>query len=157
MQNGHHYQGDVFDIIDDDWDLMVAHPPCTYLANSGVRWLHEKDNRWDQMEKGCEFFKALMNANIPRIAVENPIMHKHAKALGIGDPFQVVQPWMFGENESKAICLWLKGLMPLIPEIDSKPGHIEQKIWAMPQTQQRQKERSRFYKGVAKAMAEQWG
>ena len=74
----YHYQGDVFDIIDQGWDLMIAHPPCTYLTNAGVSWLYRKEGRWDQMKDGAEFFRRLLDAPIPKIAVENPIMHKYA-------------------------------------------------------------------------------
>lgn len=154
---GPHVQGDVFEIINNGWDLMIAHPPCTYLANSGVRWLYEQPDRWQKMEEGCAFFNALKNAGIPRIAIENPIMHKHAKAKGIGDPTQTVQPWHFGEPESKAVCLWLNGLMPLRLEHTGKPDKLEQRVWRMPPGPERQKERSRFFKGIARAMAEQWG
>jgi len=103
---GPHYQGDVFDIIGDGWDLMIAHPPCTYLTNSGVTWLHKDPSRWAKLDDGAAFFKALLNADIPMIAVENPIMHKYAKErIGGTKQTQVVQPWMFGHLEQKATCL----------------------------------------------------
>ena len=104
---GPHYEGDVFDIIHDGWDMMVAHPPCTYLANSGVRWLHTDPTRWAKLDEGAAFFKALWEADIPKIAIENPIMHKYAKErIGCGKQTQTVQPWMFGHTEKKATCLW---------------------------------------------------
>jgi len=157
---GYHYQGDVFDIINQDWDLMIAHPPCTYLANSGVRWLRSKYG-WNQerlrnLKKGVDFFCKLKAANIKKIVVENPIPHKYA-VKRIGRYNQLVQPWVFGENESKAVCLWLKELPPLIPDITKKPDKLEQRVWRMAPGPNRQKERSRFFKGIARAMAEQWG
>ena len=113
---GKHYQGDVFDIINDGFDLMIAHPPCTYLTNAGVTHLHKDAKRWLDLFDAAEFFKKLLNADIQKIAVENPIMHKYAKRL-IGDvkQSQVIQPWMFGHMEQKATCLWLKGLPELRP------------------------------------------
>jgi len=155
---GEHYQGDVFDIIDDGWDMMIAHPPCTYLANSGVRWLYKDGElnleRWRDMHDGAKFFKSLLNAaHIPRICIENPIMHKHAQ---IRKQDQLVQPWMFKENESKAVCLWLKGLPKLAPYMTDKPELLDHRVWRMPPGPDRQKERSRFFKGIARAMAEQW-
>jgi len=136
------------------WDLMIAHPPCTYLANSGVRWLYEQEGRWDRMRWGAMFFQRLLDADIPKICVENPIPHKHAK---LPKYTQIVQPWMFGDNESKATCLWLKGLPKLVPDVTVKPDKLEQRVWRMPPGPDRQKERSRFFPGIARAMAEQWG
>lgn len=105
-QPGQHYQGDVFDIIDDGWDLMIAHPPCTYLANSGVRWLHTNEGRWADMVKGAEFFKSLLNTNIDKICIENPIPHKYAVEI-IGRKYdQLIQPWQFGHMESKATYVY---------------------------------------------------
>lgn len=151
----YHYQCDIFDVLDNGWDLMIAHPPCTYLTNSGVRWLHTDPTRWDKMRDGANFFKTLLNANIPRIAVENPIPHKYALEI-IEDKYtQIIQPWMFGHGETKATCLWLKNLPKL------KPTNIvegrEQKVHLMPPSPDRWKERSRTYQGIANAMAEQWG
>jgi hypothetical protein len=151
---GKHYCGNVLDIINDGWDLMIAHPPCQYLANSGVSWLHRQPGRWEKMIEGAEFFKRLWEANIPRICIENPIMHKYAKEV-IGSSYhQKIQPWEFGHGEQKAVCLWLKGLSPL------KPTNIvsgrEQRVLNMSPSKDRAKERSRFYSGIASAMAEQW-
>lgn len=160
---GPHYQGDVFDIIDEGWDLMVAHPPCTYLCNSGVRWLHSKEGRWDEMMQGAEFFRRLITSNIPCIAVENPIMHTYAKAIIGCGPDQIIQPWMFGHKEKKATCLWLKGLPKLTPttnlktETDAMPIAQQQRIaWQSP-GKDRWKIRSTTFKGIADAMADQWG
>ena len=113
---GPHYQGDIFDVLNNGWDLMIAHPPCTYLSNSGVCHLHKSTDRWPKLFEGAAFFKRLLDAGIPRIAVENPIMHKYGKQLiGGVKQSQVVQPWMFGHTEQKATCLWLKGLPNLEP------------------------------------------
>ena len=112
---GPHYQGDVFDIIDDGWDLMIAHPPCTYLCNSGVSWLHKSIERWSQLIDGAVFFRHLIDAPIPKVCIENPIQHKYAKQIIGYKQTQIVQPWMFGHLESKATGLWLRGLTPLTP------------------------------------------
>ena len=106
-----HYQGDVRDLlIHNAWDLMIGHPPCTYLTNSGVRWLSEDPERWQQLDEGAAFFKLLLDADIPKIAIENPIPHKYAVER-IGRKYdQIIQPWQYGHGETKATCLWLKGL-----------------------------------------------
>jgi len=155
-REGNHIQGDVRDILEEGWDLMIAHPPCTYLANSGVRWLHERPERWEKLEEAAEFFRTLLNAPIKRICVENPIPHKYAIEL-IGRKYdQIIQPYQFGEPYSKATCLWLKNLPPLKPTKILTRG-IEQKVWKEPPSLERWKNRSRTYPGIAKAMAEQWG
>lgn len=157
----YHYQGDVRDILYEGWDMMIAHPPCTRLTNSGVRWLAER-NLWDDMKHAAEFFKLLWNAPIAKIAIENPIMHKYAREI-IGDKYsQIIQPWMFGHSESKATCLWLKNLPPLVPtKILARPGHG----WdnqtpsgqnKLPPSENRWRERSRTYSGFAEAMSDQW-
>lgn len=151
---GPHYQGDVLDLLDGGWDLMIAHPPCTYLANSGVRWLYEKEERWQKLINGATFFRTLLEADIPKIAVENPIMHKWARKIIGRGPDQTVQPWQFGHGETKAISLWLHNLPKL------KPTNVvegrEARIHKMPPSEERSKLRSRFFEGVAAAMAEQW-
>jgi len=161
---GPHYQGNVFDIIGDGWDLMVAHPPCTYLTNSGVTWLHKDPSRWAKLDGGAAFFKDLLNADIPMIAVENPIMHKYAKErIGGVKQTQVVQPWMFGHLEQKATCLWLKGLQPLVAtnnvkdEMMALPKNQRERLHYLPPSADRWKIRSTTYQGIARAMAEQWG
>jgi hypothetical protein len=158
-----HIQGDVLEIINDGWDLMIAHPPCTYLCNSGVSWLHRIEGRWDQMREGAEFFKALLNAPIPKICIENPIMHKYAKEI-IGDNYaQLVQPYQFGHPESKATCFWLKGLEPLQETENVKeqwqalPKKEAQRLHMLPPSKDRWKIRSETYQGIANAMAQQWG
>lgn len=159
----YHYQGDVFDIIDQNWDLMIAHPPCTYLTNAGVSWLYRKEGRWDQMKDGAEFFKKLLEADIPKIAVENPIMHKYAVEIIGRRQNQVVQPWMFGHMEQKATCLWLKGLPELKPTNNVKedmlklPKTVAQRLHYLPPSKDRWKIRSETYQGIADAMADQWG
>jgi hypothetical protein len=146
---GPHYQGDVFDIIGDGWDMMIAHPPCTHLAVSGARWW--KDKVREQAE-ALYFVDLLMHAPIPRIAIENPVSKI---STAIRKPDQIVQPWQFGHGETKATCLWLKGLPKLVPTkvVDGR----EARIHMMSPGPDRWKERSRTYQGIADAMASQWG
>ena len=160
---GNHYQGDVKDILKEGWDLMIAHPPCTYLSNSGVMWLHRQEGRWEKMKEGALFFKSLFNTDIKKIAVENPVMHKYAKEI-IGSNFtQSVQPYQFGHAEQKRTCLWLKGLPPL-QDTDNVKDHMmtltkqeRQRLHYLPPSKDRWKIRSTTYKGIAQAMANQWG
>ncbi len=152
---GNHIQGDVLSILDQSWDMMIAHPPCTYLTNSGVRWLHEHQRRWIDMIEGAVFFRKLLSANIQRLAIENPIPHKYAVQI-IGCKYdQIIHPYQFGHGEKKATCLWLKNLSKL------KPTNVvngrEQRIWKLPPSDDRWKQRSITYQGIADAMAEQWG
>ena len=163
-REGPHYQGSVLDIINDGWDMMIAHPPCTYLANSGVSWLHKDPSRWDKLDEGAAFFRLLWEAPIGRIAIENPIMHKYAKErTGAGRQSQIVQPWMFGHTESKATCLWLKNLPPLretnnvMAETMKLPDNERQRLHYLPPSPTRWKERSTTFSGIAQAMADQWG
>ena len=155
---GPHYVGSVFEVIYAEWDLLIAHPPCTYLALSGVRWLYggkgteRNPHRWASMEDASEFFQELLDAPVPRIAVENPIQHRHA---GLPKPTQTVQPWMFGTPETKATCLWLKNLPPLEPT-NIVDGRIPRVHHASPGPE-RWKERSRTDPNIAAAMAAQWG
>lgn len=148
---GPHYQGDVFDIINKDWDLMIAHPPCTHLAVSGARHFPAKiaDGR---QQAALDFVRMLLEAPIGKIALENPISVISSK---IRKPDQIIHPWMFGHGETKATCLWLKNLQPLTPTnvVDGR----EQRIWKMPPSKDRWKERSKTYQGIADAMAAQWG
>lgn len=154
-KEGKHYQCDVRDILNDYWDLLIAHPYCTYNANSGVRWLHTDISRWFKMFEGIEFFKLFMNAtHIPFRAIEHPQIHKYARQLIGAPPTQIIHPWQFGHGETKATLLWLYGLPKL------KPTNIvsgrEQRIWKLPPSNDRAKERSKTFPGIAKAMAEQW-
>jgi len=145
---GKHYQGDVFNIIGDGWDLMIAHPPCTHLAVSGSRWFHLKEK---EQADDLEFVRRLLYAPIPHIALENPVSIISSR---IRKPNQIIQPWQFGHGETKATCLWLKGL-PLLRPTNIVDGR-EQRIWKMPPGPNRWKERSRTFQGIADAMATQW-
>ena len=155
-RSGPHYQGDLRDVLDNTWDLGIFHPPCTRLCNSGVRWLHERD-LWDELEEGASFFKLCLEAPIPKVAVENPIMHKYAKSI-IGKNYtQCVQPWQFGDKLSKKTCFWLRNL-PILRSTNVVPQNQRaQKVWLASPSPTRWKERSRFPQGIANAMAEQWG
>ena len=152
-----HIVGDARDILNDGWDLlMVAHPPCTRLCNSGVRWLAER-NLWPELKDAADLFSAFWDAPIERICVENPVMHKHAKALihNYMAPAQSVQPWQFGHGETKRTCLWLRNLPKLTPT-NIVEGR-EARVHRMPPGPNRWRERSRFFPGIANAMADQWG
>ena len=149
---GPHYQGDVLDIIDDGWDLMVAHPPCTYLSVSGMHWTTRGLRDPRLTDEAIAFVRRLMDAPIPRIAIENPVSVISSR---IRKPDQIIQPWMFGHGETKATCLWLKGL-PKLTATDVVDGR-ENKVWRMPPRPDRWKQRSKTYGGVAAAMAAQWG
>lgn len=149
---GPHYQGDVRDIINDGWDLMVAHPPCTYLSVSGMHWTTRGLRDPKLTEDALDFVKFLMDAPIPRIAIENPVSVISSR---IRKPDQIIQPWMFGHGETKATCLWLKGLQKLAPT-DVVDGR-ENKVWRMPPSPDRWKLRSKTFNGIAAAMSAQWG
>ena len=159
-----HITGDAVPLLGLDWDLVIAHPPCTYLCNSGVRHLHSDPSRWAKMVHGAALFRAFVDAPTPRLCIENPIMHGHAKALiGCGKQDQTVQPWMFGHPETKATCLWLKGLPLLAPTDNVKaemmrlPASARSRIHHMAPSKDRGKLRSITYPGIASAMASQWG
>lgn len=148
---GPHYQGDVRDVLDYPWDLMIAHPPCTHLSVSGAR--HFEAKRMDgRQQSAVSFFMALARAHIPMIAIENPVCIMSSMWR---KPDQVIQPWQFGHGETKATCLWLKGL-PLLRPTDVVEGR-ESRIHRMPPSAERWKERSRTFSGIAEAMATQWG
>ncbi len=162
---GPHYQGDVeqfvASLLPGTFDLAICHPPCTFLANSGVRWLYDENgeedlDRWWEMEQGAKFFRRLLELDIPRIAVENPVMHRYAKAIVGRGQDQIVQPWMFGHDETKATGLWLKNLPKLQPT-NIVPGPYNARVHREPPGPERWKNRSRTYQGIADAMAEQWG
>ena len=150
-RDGPHYQGDVFDIINDGWDLMIAHPPCTHLAVSGARHFAEKQASGVQQE-ALEFVRRLLDAPIAKIALENPVSIISTR---IRKPSQIIQPWQFGHGETKTTCLWLKGLHKLVPT-NIVAGRAD-RIHKMPPSPTRWKERSRTYQGIADAMANQWG
>jgi hypothetical protein len=161
---GPHYQGDVFDIIRDNWDMMIAHPPCTYLCSSGLHWNKRRPERAAQTEAALAFVEALLDAPIPRIALENPI---GCIGTRIRKADQTIQPWQFGHDASKATCLWLKNLPPLTPTQIIAPRLINgRKRWGnqtdsgqnkLPPSADRWKIRSATYQGIADAMAAQWG
>lgn len=146
---GQHIVGDVLRHLNEGWDLMIAHPPCTFLASSGARWFK---SRRRQQNAAIRFVKDLLAAPIPRIALENPI---GVLSTVIRKPDQIIQPWQFGHGETKATCLWLKQLPKLNPTkvVDGR----EARIHKMPPDKNRSRDRSRTYKGIADAMAEQWG
>ena len=151
---GQHIIGDVTPYLKQRWDLVIAHPVCTRIANSGVRWLAERD-LWEELAEACEFFCACLKANADRICVENPIPHKYALEM-IGRRYdQIIQPWMFGHGETKATCLWLNNLSNLVPT-DIVDGRQPRVHHASPGPD-RWKERSRTLPGIAAAMADQWG
>ena len=161
---GDHYQCDVLDIIDHGWDLMIAHPPCTYLCSSGLHWNKRRPERAKQTEEALAFVVQLLEAPIARIALENPI---GCISTRIRPPDQIVQPYQFGHDASKATCLWLKGLQPLTPTDQVAPKLVNgRRRWGnqtdsgqnkLPPSADRWKIRSETYKGIAQAMAKQWG
>jgi len=159
---GQHYQGDARDLLAAGaWDLLIAHPPCTYLAKSGVHWLHSDPTRWAKMRAGAEFFRDMLDAPVSAIAVENPIPHRYAMDL-IGGPDQIVQPYEFGADTSKRTGLWLRGLPPLLATYDARA--VAERNPLRDQTNSyrgshadRGYARSVTCMGLAIAMAEQWG
>jgi len=165
---GQHIQGDVIEHLKEInpyieffvryYDLIIAHPPCTYLANSGVRWLKNSGggfnlDRYVKMKEACDFFN-IFQIYSDKVARENPIPHKYAKAR-MGDYTQIIQPWQFGHGETKATCLWLSGLPKLEPT--NIVGGRKARVHREPPGPDRWKNRSRTFQGIAKAMAEQWG
>lgn len=173
-RSNRHIIGDARDLLKDGWDLlMVAHPPCTRLCNSGVRWLfgpppgRTREEMWAELEAGAALFSDFWNAPIERVCVENPIMHGHAKARirNYRRPAQIVQPWWFGEPVFKGVGLYLRGLPPLRATArltPPAPGTEEHKAWSLIHrasgtNPDRWRVRSRFFPGIAHAMAEQWG
>lgn len=158
---GPHYEGDVFDIINDKWDLMVAHPPCTDLAVSGAK--HFEAKRADgRQQRSIDFFMRLANADIPRIAIENPVCIMSTEWR---KPDQIIQPWMFGHEATKTTCLWLKGLPHLVPtnvvgkgdRHVTKSGKSLPTWYNLPPSPDRWKIRSATFQGIADAMGAQWG
>lgn len=171
-----HYQQDVFEVIDKGWDMMIAHPPCTFLAVSGARWLYNKDGsknveRWKNQTEALDFVQKLMDAPIDKIAIENPVS---VISSNIRKPEQIVQPWQFGDKAQKSTCLWLKNLPKLEPtdivekgefiEFISKKGvKKKQPKWYFEALKnaktpaERRTLRSKTFKGMAEAIANQWG
>jgi len=167
-----HIRGDVRDHLGDGWDLLVvAHPPCTRLTNSGVRWLHvpppgkSHEQIWRELDEGAALFSALWNAPIARVAAENPIMHRYARErIANYRAPQIVQPWWFGDPQFKATGLHLRNLPELVATDRLTPpvaGSADHRAWSrvhrMPPGPNRARERSRFFPGIAAAMASQWG
>ena len=154
----YHIQGDALEAIADGrptdgapWDLLIAHPPCTHTAVSGARWFEEK-RRDGRQQAAVQFFMALVNADVPLISIEHPIS---IMSTLYRKPDQIVQPWQFGHGETKATCLWLKGLPPLAPT-DVVDGRVA-RVHRIPPGEDRWRERSRTFPGIARAMAKQWG
>ena len=162
---GPHMQGNVIDVLNMEWDLIIAHPPCTYLCNSGVCHLFDKNGerdvfRWEQLARAKDFVSDILGAKCKRICVENPIPHKY----GLGKTYsQIIQPYEFGHPERKATCLWLKGLPKLIATKNVKekmlslPKSESQRLHYMSPGPERSKLRSKTFQGIADAMAKQWG
>lgn len=157
---GNHYQGDVLDVLNQDWDLMIAHPPCTYLCVPGAHYLNKHPERWQKMLDAKEFFLILLNAPIDKICVENPVPHRKAELPKYS---QIIHPWQFGHEISKRTCLWVKGLDTLTPtdikefrgeRYKRADGSSSNSKWYASRTA---KGRARTFIGIAKAMAEQWG
>ncbi len=155
-----HLQCDVLDILDLGWDMMIAHPPCTYLCVPGAHYLNKQPGRYSKMIDAKLFFIKLLNSNINKICVENPVPHKKAELPKYD---QIIQPWMFGDPFSKRTCLWLKNISELIPtniiqdhgeRYYRKDGSVSNSMWYAKASQ---KERSRTFSGIADAMADQWG
>jgi len=162
-----HIQKDVLEVLDYGWDLMIAHPPCTYLSRAGARWLYPKageidNDRYEKLIEGKEFFMSLLNADIPKIAVENPTPFK---IVELPEPSQIIQPYQFGDPYSKRTLLWLKGLEPLTPtnEVESEGSWLPSNTSGFRKNQKSQKgyshskDYSLTFQGIANAMAEQWG
>lgn len=147
--DGLHYQGDIFDVLDNDWDILIAHPPCTHTSVSGARWFKEKVK---EQEQALEFVLRLMQSKILKICIEHPVSMVNSL---ICKPTQIIQPWQFGHGETKKTCLWLKYLPPLRPTriVNGREG----RVWKEPPSEDRWKNRSRTYQGIARAMASQWG
>ncbi len=160
---GNHFQGDILEHLNKGWDLMIAHPPCTHLAVSGARWFTEGRKPWSLQIEALDFVRKLLNAPINKIALENPVSVISTK---IKKPTQIIQPYQFGHDVSKKTCLWLKNLPNLVPTKIVKPDIIEKNGYKMSRhhwetfklpSKIRGKVRSKFYEGIAKAMADQWG
>lgn len=160
----YHYQGDVTPYLTEGWDVMIAHPPCTYLTVSGLHWNHKRPERAAQTEEALEFIQLLLDAPIPKIALENPV---GIISTRIRKPDQIIQPYEYGHDASKKTCLWLKGLPKLAGTSYIEPTIVnDRKIWGnqtptgqnkLGPSPNRWKLRSKTYSGIAEAMASQWG
>ncbi len=145
-----HLQVDALELLKMKWDMILAFPPCTHLAVSGARYFEQK-RKDGRQQAAIDFFMRFANSDCPRIAIENPV---GIMSTAWKKPDQIIQPWQFGHGETKKTCLWLKGLPPLIPT-EIVEGR-EQRIWKMPPSEDRAKNRAKTFPGIAKAMAEQW-
>ncbi len=154
--DGPHIQGDVSDLLRKRWAGVIAHPPCTRLCNSGVRWLAERD-LWDDMRQGAAFFLECLNANAPMVAVENPVMHRYAREIVGRGPDFTCQPWQFGDTAKKRTCFWTRGLPALTPTSHMTASDARADCHLASPGPDRWKERSRTYPGIASAIASQWG
>lgn len=164
-----HIQADVRPILKEKWDLVIAHPPCTYLSFAGVQWVKKRHNGMELVCKAAEFFLECLCANSPRVCVENPLMHHYAKKFIPWKPTQIIQPWQFGHSVCKSTCLWLVGLPPLTPTkivYQGEKDHKGTSIWHRNPAYRRppweprltrQQARSKTFEGIAEAMAAQWG
>jgi site-specific DNA-cytosine methylase len=148
---GPHIKGDVIKVLQCEWDMVIAFPPCTDLAVSGARYFEQK-RKDGRQQASILFFMAFAECNAEKYCIENPVGIMSSKWR---KPNQIIQPWQFGHGETKATCLWLKNLPPLLPT-EIVEGR-EQKVWRMPPSKDRAKLRSKTYQGIADAMAEQWG
>ena len=153
---GPHIQDDVRNHLNDGYRMVIAHPPCTRLCNSGVRWLHERD-LWDDLRLAAEFFSECLNADAPMVAVENPVMHRYARELVGRGPDFAVQPYHFGEPTTKKTCFWTRGLPPICPPLLGASWYAEAVVHRMPPGPDRSKRRSITSSAIAEAMAVQWG
>lgn len=177
-----HIKGDVRELLGERYDLVIFHPDCTFITNTGVSWLYRKEGRWNQLAQAIIFFNLRHKFNSPKVATENPIPHKYAvdglhitgqedyfnsalntNKTGIGKYDQLIQPYQFGHLERKATCLWLKGLPPLketnnvYKQMKTLPKNKSQRLHYLPPSKDRAKLRSKTYIGIAEAMADQWG
>ena len=161
---GQHYQADLCEVIGMGWDLVIAHPPCTFLSASGLHWNRRRPGRAEQTAAALDFVRRIMAADVPRLAIENPV---GCISTQIRRPDQIIQPWQYGHDASKTTCLWLRGLPPLVPTESILPRIVDGRPrWAnqtdsgqnrLGPSPTRWRERSRTYRGIANAMAEQWG
>ncbi len=151
----YHIQADILSVLDNDWDLAIFHPPCTFLAVSGARWFA---SRSQQQEDAIRFAERLWNCSISKIALENPVSVLSTRS-GLGKPTQIIHPWQYGHGETKTTCLWLKGLTPLIPTriVSERNPRIHRESPGIRNGLTRQQRRSTTYQGIADAMAAQWG
>lgn len=152
----HHIKGDVRPLLRERWDLVIAHPPCTRLCNSGVRWLAER-TLWGEMREGAAFFLECLDANAERVAVENPVMHRYAREIVGRGPDFTVQPWQFGDPAKKRTCFWTRGLPPLLPTSILTAADARPDCHHASPGPDRWKIRSTTYPGIAEACAMQWG